>query len=368
MRILGVVTLVSPDGEYGGPTRVALNQLAALRDLGHDVVLAGGQRGFPGPPPVKLEGVRTRLFPVMSALPRAGFAGLASPRLWRAVHRHRHEFDVIHVHAARDLVTLPAAYLAQRGGARVVLQTHGMIDPSSNPLAGPLDAVLTRRVLKSAHAVAYLSEVERAGLREVTRGAARLVELPNGVPEGKFPSSRPDVPHVLYLARLAKRKRPVHFVQAATVLAQEFPEVRFTLIGPDEGEGASVRAAILRSGYSDRIRWEGAVSMSETASRMQEASIYVLPSVDEPYPMSVLEAMSVGLPVIVTETCGLASFVAESDAGTVIGSSLSDLIESMRGLIADPDRARATGERGRQAVREKRSMAAIARQLEQLYL
>lgn len=368
MKVLGVVTLVSPHGEYGGPTRVAINQLAALRALGHEVVLAGGQRGFPDGPPTELEGVPARLFPVVSALPRSGFAGLASPGLWRAVHQHHQEFDVIHVHAARDLVTLPAAYIAQRRGARVVLQTHGMIDPSSNPLAVPLDAVLTRPVLENAHAVTYLTHVERRGLEAVARGSVRLVDLPNGVPEADGVTGRAETPHVLYLARLAERKRPTHFVQAAAILAAEFPEVRFTLIGPDEGEGQSVRAAIERSGYSDRIRWEGAVSMSDTMSRMHQATVYVLPSVDEPYPMSVLEAMSTGLPVIVTDTCGLASFVTENDAGTVISDSVSDLVGAMRELIADPDRASIIGGRGRRAVREKRSMAAIARRLEQLYL
>ena len=50
MRILHVVTLVSPDGEYGGPVRVATNLSKALRDLGHDVTIAAGTRGFESAP------------------------------------------------------------------------------------------------------------------------------------------------------------------------------------------------------------------------------------------------------------------------------------------------------------------------------
>ena len=366
MKILGIVTLVSPLGEYGGPTRVAINQLAALRAQGHEVVLAGGQRGFGDEVPTQIEGIPARLFPVVNVLPGAGFAGLASPRLWRAVKRHAGEFDVVHVHAARDLVTLPAARLALRSGARVVLQTHGMIDPSSHPLAAPLDAVLTRPVLASAHAVTYLTDVERSALSTVSRDTAPLEELPNGVPMNEAAQAIRD-PHVLYLARLAPRKRPLHFVQAAAQLAEEYPRARFTLLGPDEGEGDAVRTAIAESGFADRIRWEGAVPMADSVTRMQQASIYVLPSVDEPYPMSVLEAMSVGLPIIVTDSCGLASFVDEHDAGAVVDHTLESLVSAMRTFLQDSGQASAAGARGRTAVRDERSMAAIAKRLEALY-
>lgn len=366
MRILGVVTLVSPLGEYGGPTRVAINQLTALKTQGHDVVLAGGQRGFDGEVPTEIEGIPTRLFPVTNILPGTGFAGLASPGLWRAVKRHAREFDVVHVHAARDLVTLPAARLALRSGARVVLQTHGMIDPSSHPLAGPLDAILTRPVLASAQAVTYLTAQEKSALDVVSRGAAHLEELANGVPMNEPAPARQD-PHVLYLARLAPRKRPLHFVHAAAQLAAEYPRARFTLLGPDEGEGDAVRAAIAESGFEDRIRWEGPVLMTDATARMQEASLYVLPSVDEPYPMSVLEAMSVGLPVIVTDSCGLASFVDEHDAGAVVDDTIESLITAMRTFLGDSKHASAAGARGRAAVQNKRSMGAIAGRLAALY-
>ena len=51
------------------------------------------------------------------------------------------DYDVVHVHVARDFVTLPAATIARRAGVPYVLQPHGMIDPSDHALARPLDAV-----------------------------------------------------------------------------------------------------------------------------------------------------------------------------------------------------------------------------------
>ena len=93
------------------------------------------------------------------------------------------------------------------------------------------------------------------------------------------------------------RKRPLVFVDMAKTLLDEGLDARFTLVGPDEGEGSALRTALKDD---PRISWEGALDPAEIPQRMAAASIYVLPSVREPYPMSVLEAMSVGLPVVVS--------------------------------------------------------------------
>ncbi len=368
MRILGVVTLVSPDGEYGGPLRVAVNQLTALRDLGHEVTLAGAHRGFSGTVPREVDGIPARLHPARRLVPGTGFAGLGAPGLWRALRRHARDFDVVHVHVARDLVTLPAARIVQAAGVPTVLQPHGMIVESRNPLAAPLDAAMTRRVLDAAKHVCYLTPEERSSLEVVSRGRAQLTELANGVPAAEQAVHAGQHPaHVLYLARLASRKRPGVFVDAASRLASQFPDAHFTLVGPDEGEGDAVRSAIAASDAPDRLRWVGPVSPAETAQQLASASIYALPSVDEPYPMAVLEAMAAGLPTVVTDSCGLAPFIAAHDAGVVADETPAGFRSALHTLLSDPSEARAKGERGRDAVREHRSMAAIAERLESLY-
>lgn len=361
MRILSVVTLVTPDGAYGGPVRVAVNQARALRELGHDVTLAAATRGF-AEPPTELDGVPVRLFPARTVLPGTGFAGVSSPGLLRWLATAVKRADVVHVHAARDLVTLPAARIARRAGVPYFLQTHGMIDPSANPLAAPLDALLTRPLLRSAAGVLHLTRLERDQLTQVA-GGLRFHELANGVPlaEGAEPAGPPEV---LYLARLAPRKRPVAFVEAARRVHAAHPDATFALVGPDEGEGPAVRRAVEEATADGvLIAYEGALAPEATLDRLRRATVYVLPSVDEPYPMSVLEALSVARPVVVTETCGLARFVTAHRAGLVVGEGIDPLAAAINSLLADPAEAAASGQRGRTAVRTELSMAAIAAQL-----
>jgi glycosyltransferase involved in cell wall biosynthesis len=363
MRILQVVTLLSPDAAFGGPSRVALNQSAELLKEGHDVTLAAATRGY-SVPPTELNGVPVRLFAARTVLPGLGFAGMTAPGLAKWFHGSTDRFDVVHIHFARDLVVLPMAAVARRRRVPYVLQTHGMVVPSSNPLARPLDAMWTRKLLRDAKAVLYLTEQEREQLGQVARTQLHLVPVTNGVPMNPTASERSEPPEVLFVARMHPRKRPLLFVDMAKSLLEEELDARFTLVGPDEGEGAALRAAIKDCA---RISWEGALPPDEIPRRIAAASVYVLPSVREPYPMSVLEAMSVGLPVVISADCGLAPLVRRTDCGLVIDGELPAFVAAVKSILADRSLARAMGERGRQAAQNDCSMRAVGDRLLYIY-
>lgn len=359
MRILHVVTLISKDGAYGGPARVALNQAEALVDLGHEVTVAAAGDG----PPSTAGAVHIHLFRPRTLIPRSGFAGLAAPGMLRWLAEHAKAFDVVHVHLARDLVTLPAAGLCRMRGVPTAVQTHGMIDASDKLLARPLDALATRSALRRSAAVFYLTERERADLVEVAGAGMNLVNVINGVPA--LPEKTPYTdPEVLFLARLHPRKRADLFVDMAEILVRENNSVTFAMVGPDAGTANTIAH---RTG--PRIRWEGPCAPEKTAERMRAATIYVLPSIDEPYPMSVLEAMAVGLPVVVTDSCGLASDIDRIGCGIVVpGGELQPLVDAVRSLLGDADLRADMGKRGRAAARTEFGTDTVAQILEERYL
>jgi glycosyltransferase involved in cell wall biosynthesis len=363
MRILQVVTLLSPEGAYGGPARVALNQSAELIEQGHDVTVAAATRGYPVPP-TELNGVPVRLFDARTLVPGTGFAGVGAPALTRWFRSRRADFDIVHVHFGRDLVTVPLAVAARAHHMPYVLQTHGMVVPSRHPLATPVDALWTRRLLRDAGAVFFLTTQERAQLEAVASAPIRLVRLGNGVPEYPAVVPRQGQPEVLFAARMHPRKRPLAFVEMAKTLLDAGVDARFTLLGPDEGEGPALRAAL----HGDsRISWEGALVPDDVPLRMATASVYVLPAVREPYPMSVLEAMSVGLPVVITTDCGLAPLVRRTRSGIVSDPDVAALAAATESILADRSLARAMGQRGRDTVRTELGMRGVGLRLVDTY-
>ncbi len=367
MRILHVVTLFTPDMAFGGPVRVASNLSAALRERRHDVLLVAGKRGYGDDAPTDLAGTSLRLFGVGPLLPGTGFSGLASASMWPWLDAAITGADVVHVHLARDLVTLPAAELARRRGVPYVLQPHGMVVASGNALAPVLDRLLTRRVLRGADTVCYLTPSERTSLESVAETPLPLEQLGNGVPFVARVPQFPLRPELLFCARLQQRKRPSLFAGSARRLLDEGYDAGFALVGPDEGEAAGIEEQVAAVADPQRLRWEGPLDPSLTLDRMGRATALVLPSVDEPYPMSVLEAMSVGRPVIVTDSCGLAPLVREHRCGLVIDDSPEALTDAMRRLLDDPGAVRAMSAAAFRAARVTFGMTPVTDRLETIY-
>lgn len=370
MNVLQVVSLIDPSNSYGGPVRVSVNQTQVLRNAGHDVELIAAARGFERPLPRTYDGASVRLFPAYSIFRRLGFSGLFSPRLLIWIWVNIRRFDVVHIHLARDLIVLPAAWIAILRGVPLLLQTHGMVDVSHRKLAQMLDKCLTFRVLRSAKRIFALTDRERKDLLAVYPPARNIFMLPNGIPQPEPAAQQPAAPsekvEVLYMARLHKRKRPEMFLRMAELLGTRYPATQFRLVGPDEGEGSAIKQRINEAKGLD-IEWEGAVAPDQTGARLRRASMYVLPSVDEPFPMSVLEAMANGLPSVVTRSCGLADALEAGSAGIVCDETLDSLVNAVETLLKSEDKRVEMGIRAASLAANKFTMEAVGAQLVSAY-
>lgn len=370
MRILQVITWIAPGNPFGGPIRVAMNQRAELVRRGHDVTLVAAQPSARHVANWSSAALHIRGFDGWRAIPGAGFGGLVSPTLLSFGHTHLQEFDVVHIHVARDLVTLPIALQARRQHVPFVLQPHGMVDRSDKVLARLADSLATRRVFRDAASVLVLNDRERADvIATMPNELLRLEVLPNGVPvDYNVSSPRAALAEVLFCSRLHARKRPLAFARMAASLVSQGIPATFAMVGSDEGEGASVRSLTESVSTPGRLRLEGALPPERVLDRLRDCDVLVLPSVDEPFGMIVVEAMSVGRPVVITDSCALASFVSEHEAGIVVPSDDPEALErAVRSLIDDAELRNEMGARGRDAVRIHFSMASVADALEGIY-
>ncbi|WP_326690721.1 MULTISPECIES: glycosyltransferase [unclassified Streptomyces] len=336
MRALHIVTLHTPTHDFGGPTRVALNLCGGLRAAGEQAALVALGDGFPeGPLPREVDGVPARLFQARHVLPRFEVSGITSPAMLAGAPALLRSADVVHVHLMRDLVTLPMALLAARLGRPLVLQTHGMIDPTRNRVARAVDVLGLRWVLKRADAVLHLTDTERELTRAVVapEPMAPAYRLVNGVEpqpaRQPAPPGRP--PTVLYCARVQEGKRPQDFVGAMPTVLEKHPHARFVMAGPDTGALADDMLALARSlGVGHALEYVGALDHAGVLERLRSSDVYVLPSVKDAFSVSVLESLSVGLPVVVTRTSGLAPDIAASGAGRLVDSAPDDPANGVR--------------------------------------
>ncbi|MFF8970193.1 glycosyltransferase [Streptomyces sp. NPDC014995] len=368
MRLVHVVTLVSDDGAFGGPTSVALAQLEECAARGHDVTLVslwrGGTRAAQ-----HIGAVRFVSRPAWRLVPGRGCLGLMHPLLLRDLWRAMGHADAVHLHAGRDLVSLAALAVARLRGKAFVTQTHGMVEPRTGAVARVFDRLYVP-LLRRARCCFVLTDRERRALTTVL-GPDRppLVSLPNGLrPAGDGADARRrNDKEVIFLARLHPRKRPEAFVEMAALVHKEIPEARFTLYGADEGSLPAVNRLVADRGLTDVVSYGGALEHSAALEAYRRATVYVLPSVHEPFPMTVLEALAEGTPVVCTDSSGIAAELARREAALVTDGSPEALADAVSLLLADEALRGQLVDAGRRAIDEVFSIRAVVDQLEGVY-
>lgn len=303
-------------------------------------------------------------------------SGITSATLLRTARRMMRGADLVHVHLMRDLVTL-AALLALASRTPLVVQTHGMIDPTEKKVAQLTDLLGVRKVLREADAVLHLTEMERVDVNDVAAPVplTRTVRLVNGVrPQERKPARDPGrPPTVLFLARIQERKRPEDFVSAMPHVLARHPDARFVLAGPDTGALVGTLALARKLGVADSLDHVGPLEHDQVLAADREADVYVLPAIEEPFPVSVLEAMSVGTPVVITRTCGQAPDVAGAGAGRVIDSRVGEDAANARKVadaileLLEPEAAERAGKAAWELVNEQFTIEAVTATLRRTY-
>jgi glycosyltransferase involved in cell wall biosynthesis len=372
VRILQLVTVVGGGGSFGGPVSVAREQCVELARRGHEVALAAGWDGV-GDVALDGTGVRKLLFRARPLPGGAEFSRLVAPGMVRHLRRHGADYDVVHVHLGRDLITQTASAALRRAGVPYVAQTHGMITPDDRLRARVMDAAGTRRSLAGATALLCLNDAEAADIAAVAAPAAvadRVRLVPNGIarPACASCAARPAArtPDVLFVGRLHPRKGVLLFVETAAALLAAGRRLRFAIVGPDHGQLTAALARIAELGLDEHVRYEGPLAPERIPARMAAADVLVMPSAIEPFGMVALEAMAAGTPVVLTDVCDIADDVRDRGAGVVCAATpdalAAGVLEALR-----PGRRRDLVAAGRRAVETAYGIGAVVDRLESIY-
>jgi glycosyltransferase involved in cell wall biosynthesis len=294
-------------------------------------------------------------------------------RVWQAAKGQ----DVVHVHSAlAPAVTMVrAGLLAAAGrsrGSQVVVHAHG--GRVQLFLTSPARRRFARAALAAVTRVAAVSEGAYDALVAVLGDRVLLVE--NGVDVARFTPlatghAGDDGPvRILYAGILTARKGVLDHLAASDRLAAEGMDHRIVLVGgtPDEGAAAGdevVRAAEARA---DRVVLAGTRPPDEMPAAYRDADVFCLPSWWEAMPLTVLEAMASGLPVVASAVGDIPRIVDDDTTGLVVPARDVDaLAAALRTLVEDADRRRSMGAAGRRRVEERWSADAMFRTIGDLY-
>ncbi|HEX4823846.1 MAG TPA: glycosyltransferase family 4 protein [Candidatus Polarisedimenticolaceae bacterium] len=340
--------------ECGGAERVSARLCSYWAESGWDVTLATFDDGS-APPFYPLS---TRVRHVTLDLKRRSTSFLHSlanngkriRRLRRFVAEEKPDRIVSFIDATNVL-----ALIAARGrGIPVVVSER--IDPHHHTIPWGWRA-LRRSVYPWAHTIV----VQTQGAADFFPAAwrARIVVIPNPVPD--LPAvaiAAPKRPSIVAMGRLDPQKGFDLLVDAFASIAASIPEWELTILG--EGpERASLEARVARGGLAGRVHLPGRVT--DVASVLNGAEIFVLSSRYEGFPNALLEAMAAGLAAVAFDCpSGPREIVRDGIDGILVPpGDVPALAEAVSSLARDPGRRRALGEKAR-GVLERFSMPAVA--------
>lgn len=287
--------------------------------------------------------------------------------VWRAARGH----DVVHVHSALvpAVTTLRAGLLAAAARSRgsvVVVHVHG--GNLESWLTGRARRLLMRLAMRPARRVVAVWGAGEAALLE-TLGPGRVCLLDNGVDVAAFgsPDGRHHPPRVLYVGLLTPRKGVLDLLEASRLLLARGVAHELHLLGGTPDEGPDAEAAV-RLGGTGEARMLGTLPPERMPAAYAAAEIFCLPSWWEAMPLSVLEAMAAGLPVVATDVGDVPRAVVHGTTGLVVPPrSPADLADALELLLTDPERSRRMGEAGRARVADEFSATVMLSRLSELY-
>jgi poly(glycerol-phosphate) alpha-glucosyltransferase len=328
-----------------------------------------------------------------------------SPELRRVLGRQVTKGSVIHVHGLWMYPGLLARHLARKQGAALVMSPHGMLDPWAlrnsrwkKWLAG---WAYENRNLREANCLHALCAPEAAAIRAYGLKNPVCV-IPNGMemPEVNAETLKAERLQyerktLLFLGRLHPKKGLVNALRAWAKIRSQGAGVKnqddwqFVIAGWDQGgheadlkrlctELALAYADVPAADFvaDDRLAdlsppssvvFTGPAFGADKAALLQRASAFILPSFSEGLPMSVLEAWSYGLPVLMTDHCNLPDGFA-ANAALRIGTDVESIAAGLQALLSLPCPSLvAMGDAGRTLVERQFTWPRIAAQMKEVY-
>jgi glycosyltransferase involved in cell wall biosynthesis len=293
--------------------------------------------------------------------------GFAKPSTWRRMTAfarwcRRERIAVVQTcDLYANIFGLPGAALA---GVPVRIGSRRELNPDKSP--GQIR--LQRHAYRCATKVVANSPAATAMLVEEGLATGSIAVIPNGLAPEAYADRKLDgrVRRFITVANLRREKSHETLIAAAEMLARDYPDLRFQLVGGGPRR-AELEAFAAARGVASQIEFLG--HREDVPALLAEADAFVLPSRSEAFPNGAIEAMAAGLPVVASAVGGLLDLIDDGRTGRLVPPGDPEaLAAAMRRLIEQPAEAEAMGRAARAVALTQYSFERMVGGFETLYL
>ena len=367
MKILHVIPSVAP--RYGGPSQAVYTMCRALQDQGTEVLIATTNADGSGELPVALgekivyQGAPTIFFPRQWSEALKYSRPLA---LW--LEQNVKNFDLAHIHAVFSHACVAAARACRKSVVPYVVRPLGTLDPWSLKQKSVRKRLFwhlgVKRMLTGAAAIHYTSAEEKR-LVETGLGLSGGVVVPNGLdlsfinhrtgrrtaPFGEPQSEIGHNPYVLALSRIHPKKGFELLIESFATLKKSglFGSWRLVFAGDGDAEYVNqLKALARRRGLNGDALFVGWLDGDSKYAALKDASLLAMPSYQENFGISLIEAMACGVPVLVSPHVNLAPEIEKAGAGWVAALGENELTSALAEALGSEQERWRRGNNGRE--------------------
>lgn len=384
MKILQVTNSFKPAWGTGGITRVAYDISRNLVKRGHTITVFATEKGLPKEvdikrnSPVEVDGMEVYYFSNASGY--LAEKAITIPYIAPFVIRERlKEFDIIHLHDYRRMITPFIHHYARLYGIPYVIQPHTSVATyfQKEKLKKIFDKLFGYKIMSDASKVIAVSEEEAASLRQIGVDTAKISVIYNGMDiepfenlaePGSFKAENGiNGKLILYLGRINETKGLDFAVKAFSELCKELNQVTFVIAGHDDGYKTELEKLVKHLNLGNKVRYTGSLNEEDKLSAYVDADLFVhtvkyMGGVG----LAPLEAILSDTPVVVTSGCG--EVIKKANCGYFVEyGDIAGLRGIMRRAIENPEEGKHMVERGKKYIYENLVGQRVIDKIEKVY-
>ena len=263
-----------------------------------------------------------------------------SPGLLKYLYKHIHQYDIVHIQAWWNLVSMGSAFVCKIKNKRIVLSPRGTLSSYTfgskrNPFKRIFHITIGNWLLKNAYFLVS-SEKEGEDIKSIIKNPYIKV-IPNLIQLADWESPLIDNKisaelKLVFFSRIEKKKGLEFMLKALNKADFNFI---FDIYGSGEVDYIAELKSVISPSIQCKINWKGSVFGDDKFRLLQAYDLMVLPSYDENFANVVIESLSVGTAVLITRKVGLSDYVEKQGLGWICEQSTDKIIAILKTINED---------------------------------
>jgi glycosyltransferase involved in cell wall biosynthesis len=372
MKILFIVPSYKPAYVYGGTIVVVARLAEQLALEGHKISVytttANGKEELnviPGRE-VTVDGVKVTYFKRIT-----GDHTHISPTLWKKLYSTVISFDVVHIHSWWSPLVIGAAQICKLKKVKPIFSPHGMLSTyiMETNNAGKkkiLHDVVGKNLLKytKLHVTAE-TELEES-VKIIPNWSGHVIPNLVVLSEKAYPRPENEIFTIGFISRIDPKKGLDLLIKALSNVNFEY---KLQIAG--EGEDnyvASLKQLSVESGNDSKLEWVGWKNGEDKFDFLSRLDLFALTSHNENFAVVVIEALSVGTPVLLSDKVGLYKYVLDRDMGWTTDLNVDNITRQLNNLYCERNKLQKINSEAPARIKDEYNDSALAKEYIKLYL